>query len=335
MKGVILAAGMGTRLRPLTLCRAKPAIPFLNRPLIQYSRELLQKAGIREIIINTHHLPDSVQMAVSEERGIGKEQETPEITFSHEDEILGTAGAIGKVREALADDSFVVCNGKIYFEENLTQAIHFHLESQALITLVLVESSRRDNLNPVFLDRENRIVGFGTAGAEAGPHNKYVFTGVQIVDPRALDFFSDKPSDTVKDVYPHLIERGLRVRGFISDAYWCECSTPRHYLAKSMEVLKRRNCENMTVTKINGHCHSVVAGQSVEAERGALLERSVLWDHIRVGRNSNLHDVIVADGVELPPETCLRNAIVTPLPEHRGNTTTGARTKGDYLVHEL
>lgn len=335
MKGVILAAGMGTRLRPLTLCRAKPAIPFLNRPLIQYSRELLQKAGIREIIVNTHHLPDSVHLAIGEESGVGEEQEIPQITFSHEDEILGTAGAIGKVREALADDSFVVCNGKIYFEEDLTRAIRFHLESQALITLVLVEFSKGDEFSPVLLDRENRILGFGTAGPQAGPHKNYVFTGVHIVDPRALDFFADKPSDTVNDVYPRLIEKGLPVRGFVSDAYWCECSTPRRYLAKSMEVLKRRSRENMTVTKINGHCHRVVAGQSVVVEKETSLEQTVLWNHIRVGRNSYLRDVIVADGVELPPETRLRNAIVTPQPEHLGNTTPGSRNKRDYLVHQL
>ena len=96
---MILAAGLGTRLHPLTDFRAKAAVPFLNRPLIHYAWELLAGAGLQEIMINSHHLPHSIEAAVQDMRTEG--QEIPPILFSHETERLGTAGAIGKVRDFL------------------------------------------------------------------------------------------------------------------------------------------------------------------------------------------------------------------------------------------
>src|SRR6478735_8713646 len=103
MKAMILAAGFGTRLWPLTEDRTKPAIPFLNKPLVTYCVEYLRDAGIHEIVVNLHHRPDSVERALGDGRAFGTS-----ITYSREEEILGTGGAIDKVREFFGDDDFVV-----------------------------------------------------------------------------------------------------------------------------------------------------------------------------------------------------------------------------------
>ena len=108
MKAMILAAGFGTRLWPLTEDRTKPAIPFLNRPLIAYSIDYLAQAGIRDIIINLHHQPDSITGPLGDGSQFGVN-----IQYSYEEEILGTSGAIDKVRDQLMDDDFIVINGKI------------------------------------------------------------------------------------------------------------------------------------------------------------------------------------------------------------------------------
>src|ERR1700704_6207065 len=108
MKAFILAAGLGTRLWPLTEDRTKAAIPFLNRPLIAYSVEYLVKHGIREFIVNLHHQPDSIRRALGDGSKFGAD-----IRYSFEPEIRGTSGALEPMRESLADDDFLVINGKI------------------------------------------------------------------------------------------------------------------------------------------------------------------------------------------------------------------------------
>src|SRR5262249_53526605 len=144
MRGVILAAGFGTRLWPLTEDRTKPAIPFLNQPLISYSVLHLASHGIREIIINLHHKPNSIRDAL----GSG-DRYAARVQYSYEEEILGTSGALDRVRDQLLDGDFVVVNGKIITTVNLDEAIRHHRETAALATLVLRENPRRDPFSTV------------------------------------------------------------------------------------------------------------------------------------------------------------------------------------------
>ena len=329
MKGMILAAGLGTRLQPLTKFRAKAAVPFLNRPLIHYAWELLAGAGLQEIMINSHHLPHSIEDAVQDMKTEG--QETPPILFSHEAQMLGTAGAIGKVRDFLAGDTFVVCSGKIYFEQELDQAIGLHQETESLVTLLLVPYSDKDSYNPVFLDEQNKITGFGPIKNGAHPDKPHVFTGVHILDPKIFDFIPEGRSDTVQDIYPRLIEEGYRVQGFVSKAYWCECSTPQSYLMRSLEALQRKGLDNLIEGEASPLCQGVVAPRSVQIDSTSIVKDSVLWDDVKVGPNSSLSGVIVTDGVTLGPETHLENAIVTPLPE-KTEPLQAAQRVGDSLI---
>ena len=153
MKALVLAAGFGTRLVPLTLFRAKPAIPFLNRPVIHYSLEMLKRAGIEQVVVTftTSRIPFARRSGHA----------FPTVSYSFEPEILGTGGAIAKVRDFLRGDDFVVCNGKIYFEEDLAPVLAFHRESRALATLVLVPSEQNPGFNPVFVSPDRRVRGFG------------------------------------------------------------------------------------------------------------------------------------------------------------------------------
>ena len=310
---MILAAGLGKRLQPLTLFRAKPAIPFLNRPLISYSLDLLRRAGIEKIVINLHHLPQSIIKSVGSEDDAA---DSPCVKFSREESILGTGGAIGQVREFFCRDTFIVCNGKIYFEGDLSAALRFHQDSGAAATLVLVPFRPSDPFHPVFLDAEQNITRFGSKEERNDAGDGYVFTGVHILSRHALALIPQGPSDTVRDLYPTLIRKGYPVRGFVSRAFWCECSSPGLYLEKSLQVLRRQGQENLVESDgLQARCRSVVAGPFVEAPESCVLENCVIWDHVRVGPDSSLRNVILSTGVELAPETHLQNAVVTPLPE--------------------
>jgi mannose-1-phosphate guanylyltransferase len=327
MKGVILAAGLGTRLYPLTAFRAKPAIPFLNRPLIQCSRDLLLGAQITEIVINTHHLPQSVSEALKGEARTPRHQ----ISFSHEEEILGTAGAIGKVRDFLQGDTFVVCNGKIYFEQDLEPIIRFHRDQHNLVTLVLVPHSPEDTYASVWVDDQDNITGF----RPECEGNSFVFTGVHILDPQIFDFIPEGPSETVNDLYPRLIQEGHRVQAFVSDAYWCECSTAGDYLSKSLEVLRRRNLDNLIANEAETSWDGLIAAPSVRIGPNCALKNSILWDDVRVGEGSTLSQVIVTAEVTLGPDTYLENVIVTPQSQRLDHESIVGRPVEDYRVFSL
>ena len=185
------------------------------------------------------------------------------------------------------------------------------------------------------MDQKNNITNFQPLVQPVSSSAHYVFTGVHIVDPKVLDYIPDGPSDTVKDIYPKLMAEGHTVRGFVSDAYWCECSTPRRYLEKSLEMLRRHQIDYRKSGSLSSLSHGVVAGQGVEISKNSVVEDSVLWNKVRVGKNSSLRNVIITAGVELAAETHLRNAIVTPLLGKSPDQGTESWFRDNHLIWPL
>src|SRR5215813_6520732 len=196
MKGFILAAGFGTRLWPLTEDRTKAAIPFLNRPLIAYSVEYLASNGIRDLIINLHHQPESIRNALGDGSTLGVN-----IEYSTEEEILGTSGALDRVRESLLDDDFVVINGKIVTNIDLSEVIASHRNRGAIATLVLKRNAALEHFSIVEVDERSRITrfaGFPDTSEKASAKSSgssydsthfpgsppLMFTGIQVLSPR-------------------------------------------------------------------------------------------------------------------------------------------------------
>ena len=325
MKGMILAAGLGRRLRPLTLVLAKPAVPFLNRPLIRYALDLMGSLNIEDVMVNIHHLGESVIQALGELRSA--------VCFSSEKEMQGTAGAIYKVRDFWGNDPFVVCNGKIYFEQDLRPVLEFHVSNNALATLVLVPWHEGDPFRPVFLEEDGKILGFGRDVPDWQKRSGYVFTGVQILSPGLLDFIPDGPSDLVKDVYEPLVQQGKGVMGFVSCACWFECSTPERYLENSMKMLERRGLDCFPEQPGRIDSHHVVLGQRVQIPTGTLLERCVIWDRVQLSAGSHIRDSVIMSGVDLPSGTRLSRAVVTP--PLQGSLPPTGEVHGDFWTWKL
>ncbi|PYT02178.1 MAG: hypothetical protein DMF65_07210, partial [Acidobacteria bacterium] len=152
---MILAAGYGTRLWPLTIDRAKPAIPFMGRPLVGYVAEYLARFGFGEIAVNLHHRGESVRAALGDGGRFGVR-----FHYVEEPEILGTGGALDNARALLDADIFVVINGKIATDINLDAALETHRRTRALATLVLRENAERERYSTVSV-RDGLITGFG------------------------------------------------------------------------------------------------------------------------------------------------------------------------------
>src|SRR6266404_1516151 len=228
MKGFILAAGFGTRLWPLTEDRTKAAIPFLNRPLINYSVEYLASHGISDLIVNLHHQPESIRVALGDGSKLGVK-----IEYSLEDEILGTSGALDRVRESLLDDDFVVINGKIVTNIDLGEVIAEHRKQNAIATLVLKRNTALEHFSIVEIDDRDRITRFagfpdaafpraavteatvfpGAVVARTDPA-PLMFTGIQVLSPRIFEYIPRGYfSHSTIHVYPQAIAAGEAVVG--------------------------------------------------------------------------------------------------------------------------
>lgn len=294
---MILAAGFGTRLWPLTIGRTKPAIPFLNRPLIAYTLEYLRNAGIDDVVINLHHEPTSVQDQVGDGSQYGVR-----IRYSVEEpEILGTSGALDRVRDILSDGPFVVINGKIITDIDLRAAIEAHRSMKAMATLVLLPNPQHERFSEVTLTEDSRIAAFAgfpdptQAGNRPAP---LMFTGIQIIDPALFNYVPKGVfSDSVRDVYPSALAHGERIMGYAASGSWFELSTLERYLSVSIEFLARSGRE-------------WIAGEDCLIDRDAIIKRSVLWRRVVVEPGAELEDCVVADDVRIPAGERFRRVVI-------------------------
>jgi mannose-1-phosphate guanylyltransferase len=211
----------------------------------------------------------------------------------------------------------VVSNGKTYFEQDLKEVIDHHDRSGAIVTMVLVPYRPGDPYNPVFLDSDNNVTGFArNPPKQVDTSCLGTYTGVQILEPEVLDWIPPGASDSVNQIYPKLMRKGYAIQGFMSESFWCECSTVERYLCNSLAVLKRRGGENLASTGLPPGCHGAILGDDVLVPSDTVVENSILWNGIKLGRGSSFQGVIITDGVEeLPPDTHLQNVVVTPVLE--------------------
>ena len=304
---MILAAGYGTRLWPLTVDRTKPAIPFLGRPLVGYVAEYLAGFGIREIIVNLHHRPESVREALGDGSRFG-------VSLSYIDEpvILGTSGALDNARELLEDDTFVVVNGKIVTDIDLSLAFETHKTSKALATLVLKENRSRERYS-VVNTAHGMVTGFGGMPDVVASSNvlstnsgssvtredvPLMFTGIQILDPRVFDYIPKKGfSHSTTDVYPKAIANGERIAAHIAEGDWHELSTIQRYLDISLAMLKRegRNLET---------------GSECLISKDANVSESIIWDRVTIESEAEVRRAIIGDGVTIRAGATIENAAV-------------------------
>jgi NDP-sugar pyrophosphorylase family protein len=310
MKAMILAAGFGTRLWPLTEDRTKPAIPFLNRPLISYSVEYLVSHAVRDMIVNLHHQPESIRQVLGDGSQLGAA-----IRYSLEEEILGTSGALDRVREFFLDGDFVVINGKIVTDIDLASAIEAHRQHNAIATLVLKKNVSREHFSIVEVDNRGYISKFAgfpqpvltkATTVEATSGNSAVassvedaplmFTGIQILSPRIFEYIPRNCfSHSTTHVYPRAIQAGETVLGHISEGDWVELSTLRRYLDASLVLLRKKAC-------------SVIEGTSCRIE--GPVEDSVLWDRVSVERGARVRNAVLADDVRIPSGVTIEQAVV-------------------------
>ncbi|HEX7332620.1 MAG TPA: NDP-sugar synthase [Pyrinomonadaceae bacterium] len=295
MRAIVLSAGYGTRLWPLTEDRTKPAIPILGKPLVGYVAEYLAGYGIDEIVVNLHHRPESVRRALGDGSRFGVK-----LYYVEEPEILGTSGALDNTREFFERDTFVVVNGKIITDIDLNAALETHRNTNAIATLVLLPNTRRERFSVVETE-DGRIKGFGGMPAQdrTGPV-PLMFTGIHILEPRIFDYIPRGVfSDSVVNVYPPALARGETLAAHVASGKWRELSTLRRYLDISVELLQEEG-------------KSLVAGAQSVISPSATITDSILWDDVEVGAGARVIRAILADDVKINAGEIVENAVVVP-----------------------
>ena len=227
MKAMVLAAGQGTRLHPVTERIPKALVPVAGRPMIDYSLLLLKRYGIRDIIINLHHLGDQIENYLGDGKQWGLQ-----ITYSKEPELLDTGGGLLKAKPFLQDGTFIVINTDVLIDLSLSHLIEYHQKKTAAVTLVLRPDPSADQYGSMEIDGDGRIHRFlqaRIATAFPGPTTKLMFTGVQVLEPRVFDYMESSSGarkfSTTKDTYPRMLLQQERLFGFRFDGFWQDAGT--------------------------------------------------------------------------------------------------------------
>lgn len=298
---MILAAGFGTRLFPLTIDRTKPAIPFLGKPLVGYVAEYVAKFNITDIVVNLHHQPQSVIDALGDGSDFGVN-----IEYTVEQpKILGTSGALDFARKHLEGGTFVIVNGKIITDIDISKAIETHKQSGAIATMVLKANHKREKFTVVetidgFIDHfgphATPVTEIELRDTEHEIVTPLMFTGIHILEPAILDLIPKGVySDTVGDVYIPFLERGGKIAAHISEGEWHELSTIPRYLDVSLAMMKAGN---------------VYFGRNCVLAGAASLKDSVIWDDVNIGDGATLYRTIIADGVRIAAGEHFENAAI-------------------------
>jgi NDP-sugar pyrophosphorylase family protein len=296
---MILAAGFGTRLRPITYSLPKPMVPLCNQPLIGWAAESLVRAGVRDIIVNLHHLPGAI------EEYLPTAFPNARFEFSREEEILGTGGGIRRVRPLLQNESaFFLVNGDTVQFPRFEELRAAREQVDALAALTLRHPPEGDKFTAVFFE-DGLINGFGEGHGEA-----LMFAGSHLISSRVFDYLPETAfSSIVDDVYRPVIGREP-LAGVVDDGVWFDIGTPRRYMSASASLLQliadgkleppkgsRVQRDNLVHESSRASATRSVIGSNSLVEGD--VSSSVIWSDCRIGPGVSLAACIVADGVEL------------------------------------
>jgi mannose-1-phosphate guanylyltransferase len=297
-KAMILAAGLATRLRPLTGDRPKVLIPIQNRPLLHWLVEYLCSAGAEEVMVNGYHLSEKLVESVQ-----GANFPIP-VHVQMERVLLGTGGGIRNVTDFWDERPFVVINGDILSSVDLREVFLQHENSAATVTLVLKDEPR---FNGVRVADDGRILSF-----TGGPEKHLTFTGIHVLNPEVLAIIPADIPISIIDCYLQLISKGKKVMAHVAGGqYWRELGSLEGYLQVHQELFQLRKAplQGLQVggkqvvhqsARLGFNCRldgMVCIGRKCELDSDVEIQESIIWDQVRVKTGCSIRRSIIGDGV--------------------------------------
>jgi NDP-sugar pyrophosphorylase family protein len=305
---LVLTAGLGTRLRPLSLVRAKPAVPVAGQALV--ARVLRQ---LHDAVLNLHHLPHTITREIGDGSDLGIR-----VRYSWEMPILGSAGGPRQALPLLAAPTFLIANGDTLTDVDVSALISTHRRSGALVTMAVTQNTEPEKYRSVIVAADGAVTGFSARGSSKA---SYHFLGLQVVDAAAFSALQPgTPCESVAAVYPSLLDSHPgSIHAHICQAAFLDIGTPSDYLHTSLLLAGREGG-----APLHGAC--------VHLDPTASVDTSILWDDVRVGARSRLRGCIVTDGSRVPDDTSWTGMTIRPA---LGELAHGERRIGDLAIAEI
>ncbi len=338
MKAVVLVGGEGTRLRPLTYLTVKAMVPVLNKPFLEYTIRHLSHHNIKEIILAIGYKPDRITEYFSDEKPFGTK-----LVYSIETEPLGTAGAV-KNAQSYIDNRLLVMNGDIFTDLNITDMLRFHDNKGAKVTIALTPVEDPTRFGVVETDSDQRVTRFVEKPRREDVTSNMINAGLYIIEREVLERIPEGQRCMFEyNIFPALVDEGEPVYGYPTDSYWMDTGTPGKYLELSSDLLRGKSTQvDFKATDIRidkqSHVHTksslvgpilvdkkcdigeevalkgpVVVGSGCRIYEGAVIENSVLWQNVTVGRKAALKDCIVASNSCIDDNVHMLGAVVASM----------------------
>ena len=233
MRGIVIAGGLGTRLRPLTLTRPKPLMPLAGAPLLEYQLSYLRAAGITEVCFATNYMADAVEAHFGDGSALGMK-----ITYAVEREPLDTAGAIRNGYDAMPGEDCVVFNGDVIHGFDIADIVRGHIERNSFVTLTLKEVERPHAFGVVPVDDRGNLTGFleptdeqkRSAGGPPTGEFDAINAGLYVMKKEALEAIPQRRCNIEREVFPQFITEGKAIYGDVRKEYWIDIGRPSQYL---------------------------------------------------------------------------------------------------------
>jgi mannose-1-phosphate guanylyltransferase len=354
MKAMVLAAGKGTRLFPLTGVIPKPMAPVAGKPILRHIFDLLARTGVEEIHVNVHYLAEAFLASYRGETRVNGAK----IRFNREDELMGTAGGVKQIADRF-DETFVVIMGDALTDVDVREIVSFHEEKWAIATLALARVEDTSAYGVAELDADDNILRFQEKPEAGEAVSNLANTGIYVLEPEALEYIPDDTFfDFAKDVFPALLAAGEKMVGYEGDFYWSDIGTLESYRTAQRDALSGRVAVEVpgewcgeglwiagdarihpsvyglvegyafigpkTVIGRGASLSEVAAvGDDCRVSDGATVRRSVLLPGSSVGSGAHLEDCIVGPDYEVRPGECIRGgALVRGMKHHRARPIT-------------
>jgi len=320
MRAMVLAAGLGTRLRPLTYEINKPMVPVLDRPVMEHILDLLERHAFQEVIANLHHFPESIRDHFGER-----------LEYRYEPELLGTAGGVRGCADFFGEESFLVISGDALTDIDLGALMARHQDTGGIATLAVKKVADTREFGVVLHDREGRITGFQEKPAREEALSDLGNCGIYVFDPKIFDYFPERPFvDWAQDVFPVLLENDVPFYIHEVREYWNDVGSLSELRKGTFDALGGELRLEMDGEEVSPGV--IVAGERAregepfrsdtevtgpawigrDVHIGAsvrLMGPLVLGDGVQVGDGAQLRGSILFPGTEVAPGSILIGAI--------------------------
>lgn len=338
-QAVIMVGGKGTRLRPLTETRPKPVLPVLDKPCLMYLIESMANAGIDEVILACGYKSEKLVAEIGDGKELGIR-----ISYSYEDEPMGTAGAIKLIEDCL-DDVFIAANGDVFADIDVAKEIDIHRRTKATVTLALTPVDNPCEFGIARIEEDGRISEFREKPKPEEVFSNLINAGVYVVEKRVMsEVPEDRAFDFSKELIPILMSQGERIQSYRLEGNWRDVGRPsdlfganldmaakRHgkrewvgenfsgseiekpfYAGKDV-ILKETQASSSIILKGSKVLHSnlkdtlIMQNCSIESSK---IFGSILGEGCIVGESSVIIDSVLGDGTLVKPNSKIRGNVI-------------------------